>query len=530
MVETRVRKVPSSVWTSIPSRADQLPETTFQAFLSRVLKVSEKAGRLGEKLGTLRAERQNALQKRADELLAQQIKKIGFEIGTPGRSSYSSRGRVSVRMKNNTDYAFGSAKYSNHPQLAGYFKGIKITDYSDIRIPDYDTGQKTVLDSMGFDKGYAVAPGGKVRIGTSIYASVEGLNMNSPSGRLLAKERGWSPDGSGYIYPDEIRIVNFPASLFLIPDEKGTRVGASIVYKPTVVNFRRQAEAKGLPQDSEIARLSEQMKNQSFPEDAQIASLENEISDLRSQQQSERESFNTSPIATRISSLTESESVCRSSRDGMTALNNEIESVREAQGNLSSCGTENLDPAAVYSAISFLNNRHYAGINQPNISEKYRAKAEELIWSKLADSSQSTTRTTIDGAFDIDGSVDQDNSLAFATWTNNFGEAFWMQPLSSLGPNKDLSYQTARDGSFEDYLERVISVTSGNMTLDAISKAMVRLELDAPDPNQLNDFFNARKEFAAHIVSEAEASQLSQDVLVELELEARDSTALTCET
>lgn len=64
------------------------------------------------------------------------------------------------------------------------------------RIPQ-ENRSDTLFDSLGFDKKYLVPPGGSIPIGESIY-DIPGLDLNSPSGRLLAKENGWTPKGSFY--------------------------------------------------------------------------------------------------------------------------------------------------------------------------------------------------------------------------------------------------------------------------------------------------------------------------------------------
>ena len=453
---------------------------------------AEKSGQLGKRLAALRSERSRALKTEAEQLLARHLEKIRFEPKTVyGLTA------IGIVLRNNTEFAIRDARFSSNPHLAGYYKGVKIQDYPDIRIPGYDVNPKTKKDSLGFDKGYAVAPGESVALGESIHNYVLGLDMNTPSGRLLAQERGWRPNSRGYVLPDEFRIVNFPTNLFLIPDEKGQRQGASILYSPKPVDFKQQAAAQGLPQDGEIARISKQLSNQSYPEDKQIAALEGEISQHRADKKSATNAFNSSSVAQSINALAESESLCRIARDQMNELDQWGKLLSEQQSNLASCGTENVNTGAIYGAIYSINREYDEGIELPNIQEKYAAKAKQLIWAKLATEAQFGSRSNIDGAFNIDESIDQEQSLVFATWASSLGDLFWMQPLSTLGANKDLNHHLARQGPIDEYFDDVVARSCSGCSLEEFSTRISNAGLAAPNPNQLAGLFSLNEMRAA---------------------------------
>ena len=460
---------------------------------------TKKSGLLGNRLAALRSERARALNTEAEQLLARQLEKMTFALGTR-QLNYprsDSGKRISIVLKNNTEFAIGPSPYASYGTFdaAGYYKGEKITDYR-MQIPaDGSTGNKE--DSLGFDKGYFGGPGESVTAGESIYSSVPGLNMSTPSGRLMAREKGWKPNSEGYILPDEIRIVNFPTSLFLIPDETGQRQGASIVYSPEPVDFKQQAAAQGLPQDSEIARISKQLSNQSYPEDKQIAALEGEISQHRADKKSATNAFNSSSVAQSINALAESESLCRTARDQMNELDQWGKLLSEQQSNLASCGTENVNTGAIYGAIYSINREYDEGIELPNIQEKYAAKAKQLIWAKLATEAQFGSRSNIDGAFNIDKSIDQEQSLVFATWASSLGDLFWMQPLSTLGTNKDLNHHLARQGPIDEYFDDVVARSCSGCSLEEFSTRISNAGLAAPNPNQLAGLFSLNEMRAA---------------------------------
>lgn len=460
---------------------------------------AEKSGQLGKRLAALRSARTHALNAKADQLLARVIEKVRIKP-TSGRleRDYNTGERISVELQNNTDFAF-RASYTFQSDItikaAGYYKGIKIKDY-DISVPGYNQ-RGTRKDSLGFDKNYLVGPGETVPVGESIYSSVEGLDMNTPTGRLLAQERGWLPNSKGYVLPDEIRIVNFPETALAIPDETGQRQGASIVYSPKPVDFKQQADAQGLPQDSEIARISKQLNNQSYPEDDQIAALEGEISQHRADKKSAMNAFNSSSVAQSINALVESESICRSARDQMNELEQRSNFLSEQQSNLASCATENVDTGAIYGAITSVNRAYDAEIELPPISEKYLAKAKQLIWAKLATEAEFGSRTNIDGAFNIEGSVDQDRSLVFATWASSLGDLFWMQPLSTLGTHKDLNHHLARPGGIDEYFDDVIAESCSGCSLEEFSTRIRNAGLAAPNPDQLAGLFSLKEMRAA---------------------------------
>ena len=133
------------------------------------------------------------------------------------------------------------------------------------------------------------------------------------------------------------------------------RVGSSIVYSPERVNFEEQVAARGLPQDSEIAKISKQINNQSFPEDDQIAALDNNISEFRADQKSAKDAFNSSQVAKNINSLIESESQCRAANTAMNEIDDYAERIAKWKDNLSSCGTEDVDTGAIFSGLNAIN-------------------------------------------------------------------------------------------------------------------------------------------------------------------------------
>ena len=447
----------------------------------------------------LRSARTRALNTKADQLLVREIEKIRIKLGT-GRLRSDSYGgtRISVELQNNTEFALrpGYDFQSNITiKAAGFYKGVIIKNYS-FDVPSYSS-RGSRKDSLGFDKRYLVGPGETVPGGESIYSSVEGLDMGTPTGRLLAQERGWKPNSEGYVLPDEIRIVNFPETAFVIPDETGQRQGASIVYSPKPVDFKQQAAAQGLPQDSEIARISKQLSNQSYPEDKKIAALEGEISLHHADKKSATNAFNASSVAQSINALVESESLCRTARDQMNELDQWGKLLSEQQSNLASCGTENVNTGAIYRAIYSVNREYDEGIELPNIQEKYAAKAKQLIWAKLATEAQFGSRSNIDGAFNIDESIDQEQSLVFATWASSLGDLFWMQPLSTLGTNKDLNHHLARQGPIDEYFDDVVARSCSGCSLEAFSTRISNAGLAAPNPNQLAGLFSLNEMRAA---------------------------------
>jgi len=487
---------------------------------------SKKAGALSQQLASLKKKRNQLLDKKAEVLAAKQVKNLRIIVGERGSGYYGDQGKtISVDLRNNSEFAlrkpprYGANKFS----AEGYYKGIKIGDYT-LEFPGYDVSNKK--DSLGFDKKYVAGRGEMLQLGKgSIYNHVDGLSLNSPSGRLLAQERGWKPNSKGYVLPDEIRIVSFPGSAFVTPDENGKRVGSSIEYSPEVVNFKEQVAARGLPQDSEIAKISKQINNQSFSEDDQIASLDNEISGLTADQKSARDSFNSSQVAQNINILIESESECRAANTAMNEIDDYAERIAKWKDNLSSCGTEDVDTGAIFSGLNAINYRYGDVLELPEIDEKYAAKASQLIWAKLASESQYITKTDINGDFNIDGAVDQSNSLVFAPMMSMSGESFWMQPLSSLKGKKNLNHQLLGREDFSEYISDVISYTCNNCSLEEFSSIMVESGLAAPNPNQLaNNLSNSEKVYAEQLAN-LEASEYDQNISEESPVQAAPSQA-----
>ncbi len=440
---------------------------------------SEKLGALSQQLADLKKKRSQLLAGEATKLAKKQIAGLTIELGAR-RLQYGGldRGKkVSVDLRNNSQFAI---KGSPRVALEGYYKGTKIGDYS-MRLSG---SSKT--DSLGFKKNYSIGVGELGKLEQSIYYSVEGLSLNTPSGRLLAQERGWEPNNQGYVLPDEVRIVSFPETAFVIPDETGKRQGSSIVYSPELVNFKEQVAARGLPQDNEIAKISKQISDQSFPEDSQIASLDNEIAGFRAEQKSLRSAFNSSDTAKNIDSLNRSESLCRAASVAMNEIDDRNKVINEWITGLSSCGIGEMDSGAIFSAINSINYDQGGSIIElPEIDQKYAAKARQLIFKKLASEVKGLTRTDINGAFTVDGSVDQSNSMLFAPTFSVAGERFWMQPLGSMGDNKNLNHNLISDQKFVAYVNDVIDYTCKDCSIEQFAETMDIMGFSAPNPNQL---------------------------------------------
>jgi len=483
---------------------------------------SKKAGALSQQLANLKKKRGQLVKMKAKDLAEEQVKNLSILVGAT-YPEYIRRGsEVAVGFKNDSDYViFSSSSYRNKISVkaSGYYKGIKIKDYTfDVPGYNYDKNKK---DSLGFDKGYFLDRGAIVQIGeSSIYNSAKGLDLNSPSGRLLAQERGWSPNSRGYILPDEIRITDFPMDAFAIPDETGSREGSSIVYRPKRVDFEEEVAGRGLPQDSEIAKISKQINKQSFPEDDQIAALNNNISGFRADQKSAKDAFNSSQVAKNINSLIESESQCRAANTAMKEINAKAKRIDLWKGDLSSCGTEVVDTGAIFSGLNAINYAYGNILELPDIEEKHAVKARQLIWAKLASESQYITKTDINGDFNIDGAIDQSNSLAFAPVMSMSGAKFWMQPLSSLKGNKNLNHQLLGNEDFSGYIRNVIRYTCNNCSLEEFSLDMVESELSAPNPNQLATNLSDSALVYADQLTNFEASEYDQNIPEESPVQA----------
>ncbi|MDB4427033.1 hypothetical protein N9161_02290 [Porticoccaceae bacterium] len=479
---------------------------------------SKKAGALSQQLANLKKKRSQLLGQEAKKLAKKQIAGLTIELGASRLSypSLHSGKRVTIDLRNNSQFAI---KGRPSVVLEGYYQGIKIGDYS------VKLGGSNKTDSLGFDKNYSIGVGELGRLEQSIYYSVTGLSLNTPTGRLLAQERGWKPNSKGYILPDEVRILSFPSTAFVIPDETGKRQDSSIFYSPKRVYFEEQVAARGLPQDNEIAKISKQINNQSFPEDDKIAALENDISELRADQKSSKDAFNSSQVAKNINSLIESESQCRAANTAMNEIDDYAERIAKWKDNLSSCGTEDVDTGAIFSGLNAMNYLYGDVLELPEITEKYVTKARHLIWAKLASESQYVTKTDINGDFNIDGAIDQSNSLVFAPMMSMSGESFWMQPLSSLNGKKNLNHQLLGRGDFSEYISYVISDTCNNCSLEEFSSIMVELELAAPNPNQLaNNLSNSEKVYAEQLAN-LEASDYDRNISEESPVQAAPSQA-----
>jgi len=120
-----------------------------------------------------------------------------------------------------------------------------------------------------------------------------------------------------------------------------------------------------------------------------------------------------------------------------------------------------------------------------------------LIWAKLATEAQFGSRLNIDGAFNIDESIDQEQSLVFATWASSLGDLFWMQPLSTLGTNKDLNHHLARKGPIDEYFDDVVARSCSGCSLEEFATKISNAGLAAPNPNQLAGLFSLNEMRAA---------------------------------
>lgn len=478
---------------------------------------SKKAEALPEQLANLKKKRDQLVKIKAKDLAEVQFKKLSIVVGKTRLERGNRNERVAVEFKNNSEYVITKPRdYIEYIKVeaSGYYKGIKIKEYT-FDVPGYDS-RGNHKDSLGFDKGYFLGIGGTVPIEDEFYSSgAEGLNVNTPSGRLFLQEQGWTSNSRGYILPDEIRITDFPMDAFAIPDETGTREGGDIVYRPKKIDFEEVAAGRVFPQDSEIAKISKQSNKQSFPEDNQIAALNDNISRLSTEIKSAKDAFNSSIVAKRINSLIESESQCRAANTAMNELNEKAKIINSWKDALSSCGTELVDTGAIFSGLNAMkrNSAYEDIIELPNIYEKYSVKAKQLIWRKLASESKYITKTDINGGFNIDEDIDQSNSLAFAPFTSISGEKFWMQPLSSLKGNKNLNHQLLDNEDFPSYVNNVIGYTCSSCSLEEFSSSMVNLGLSAPNPNQLaTNLWVSASDYAAQLEASFKANEYDQNI------------------
>lgn len=453
-----------------------------QKKLELVASRNRKAGELYESLRKLNEEREKSIDRLSNELLESEIKKLKVAVvGTFQKYTFSEK-RIKVVLVNNSGYALKPSNYGRKFTLAGYYQGVEIKRYTNVAFK----GEGTKKDTLGFDKNYAVATGESVFLGERFDDGFQGIPLNTPAARLLVKDNGWEIKGNS-IEPDQIRILDFSADFFVIPDENGVRSGAKITYSPEPVDFRKQVISRGLPQDKQIAKIEKQINAQSFPEeDSQIASLENDISAFRAEQNSEKSKFNSSKIASEIASLDKSETLCREASVAINEINDRNEFLNKLKTNLSSCRTDKINPSAIFSAINLINNEAGGSfIELPNIEQKYTAKAKQLIYKKLSSEVQALTRTSIDGAFTIDSSIDQSNSIIFAPTVTLDGARFWMQPLSLMGDSKNLNNGLMSEKDFTKYLNDVIAYGCKDCSIQEFTESMEYFELSAPNPNQL---------------------------------------------
>ena len=486
---------------------------------------SKKAGELGRQLAKLESLRLKELSLRAEKLLEEQTGKIKFSIDGEirYRSLYGGE-RVRVTLINDSDYAIVATGYEDRPLLEGYYRGEKIVEQR-VKLPRYGE-QTSKMDEFGFDLGYLVPPGGRVIIGDDSIGDFAGLSVSSPQGRLMTREKGWTANRKGYILPDEIRIKQFPAKLFVIPDSEGTRSGSTIFYNPKKVDFKDEVTSKGLPQDAEIARLKQKIYKQPYPEDAQISELNKQIVSLKKQKKQARVNYDNSAIATQITQLTDSERSCRTARDSLVEIDRQNKKLSIIEANLSSCGSELLEPAAVLAGVTELNSSYGAELTIPDTSNRYTAKALALVMSKLNKSIESTTLAGINGDYSILNGVDPDTHIALATWESGIQEGFWFQPLVSLGAKKDLSYSTAENGSFEDYIEKVIWYGAGVNSISELSLRLIGMGEQETSPFALKRKYESLAESTSENLLSLE-SEGAEDISLDGETDPKVS--LTCE-
>lgn len=475
---------------------------------------SEKAGELGRRLASLEKARDKELLERANELVKAQIAKLEFELrGELGTSSLYAGQQIRVTLTNGSKYALKAAEYRNNPLAEGYYRGTKVSE-SEIRIPRYGTAS-TLTDEFGFDKGYLVPPGGSVVIGGGGINDFPGLPLSTPEGKLLARERGWTPNRQGYVLPDEIRIKEFSPDLFVIPDKNGTRNGSAITYSPKQVDFRTEAAAQGLPQDAQIARLKRQIANQSYPEDLQINEQRSLIASIKKEHEQTIVDFNNSALATQIGQLAANESDCRAARDVFAEVESQRQKLAKIQTNLSTCGSENLDPTAILTGVTELNRVYGTRIETPDVSSRYRVKASTLVMAKLSESISKSTLTGIDGDYSIIDGIDPAASLVLVNWRSGFDESFWFQPLATLGDRKDLTHIIAENGSFEDFVGEVISYGMGVDSLDELSARLIAARHDATSPFSMKSKFETLADTAADAMlafEDGPANEIAEDM------------------
>ena len=246
------------------------------------------------------------------------------------------------------------------------------------------------------------------------------------------------------------------------------------------------------------------------------------IAGLEKQKKQATNNFNNSAVANQIDALGSSESACRLARDDLNSLNQQADALDDLRNNLASCQSGSLEAATVFSAITSLNATYDTDVELPNISYRYQTKAGELIFSKLAQASETTIRTGMDGSFYLDGSIDENNTLLFAEWNTSFGEAFWLQPLASLGEKKDLSHVTAENRSFEEYLEAVV-LYAGNVSSVEALRELTNFESNPSMHTQFESYRDSATE-ALNDIEERRSEQESSD-----EPDAAAQPPLQCE-
>ena len=483
---------------------------------------SEKAGEVGRRLARLETARDSQLSQKAKELLDEQIAWITLRIEGKLKSKHD--GHLAVTLINASDYALTlGIEYSKRIVAEGYYKGSKINE-TYIRLPRYGLPD-TNYDEFGFDMGYLVPPGGRVQIGDGSIYDFPALNTDSPAGKLMVREKGWTPSPGGYIYPDEIRIKKFDGGLFVIPDKNGTRKGSTITYNPKKVDFRAEAAAKGMPQDAEIARLKRQIDNQSYPEDSQIKEQNALIASFDKEKKQAANDFNNSAIAGQISQINASESSCRIARDLSNGFEKERQQLSGIRANLSSCTAENLDATAILTGVAGLNNAYAADIDTPDISTRYRLKASALVMTKLSQDITKTALTGVDGGYSFIDGIDPSSSLGLVSWRSGFGESFWFQPLANLGERKDLTHTTAENGSFENFVDRVIGIGMGVTSVDELSNLLIVTGRNEGSPFSMKSGFKELAETATLdlLVTELEPAAENE------ESEVPDEVPLSCE-
>jgi hypothetical protein len=72
-----------------------------------------------------------------------------------------------------------------------------------------------------------------------------------------------------------------------------------------------------------------------------------------------------------------------------------------------------------------------------------------------------------------------------------------MQPLSTLGTNKDINHHLARQGPIDEYFDDVVARSCSGCSLEEFSTRIRNAGLAAPNPDQLAGLFSLKEMRAA---------------------------------